>query len=55
MDIDTRNSPPNLQKPYTLPLKHAAWVLKELEFKLAGIIVRSVSPWASQIVVVSKE
>ena len=32
MEIDTGDSPPITQKPYTLPLKHATWVQKELEF-----------------------
>ena len=55
MEIDTRDSPPITQKPYTLPLKHAEWVQKELEIlKKAGVIMRSVSPWASPIVVVPK-
>ena len=55
MEIDTRDSPPITQKPYTLPLKHAEWVQKELEIlEKAGVIVRSVSPWASYIVVVPK-
>ena len=31
MEIDTGDSPPITQKPYTLPLKHAKWVQKELE------------------------
>ena len=40
---------------YTLPLKHATWVQKELEIlEKAGVIVRSVSPWASPIVIVPK-
>ena len=53
MEIDTGDSPPITQKPYTLPLKHAKWVQKELEIlEKAGVIVRSVSPWASPIVVV---
>ena len=53
--IDTGDSPPITQKPYTLPLKHAAWVQKELEIlEKAGVIVRSVLPWASPIVVVPK-
>ena len=30
MDIDDGDSPPILQKPYTVPSKHAAWVQKEL-------------------------
>ena len=36
------------QKPYNLPLKHADWVQKELTtLEKAGVITRSVSPWAS--------
>ena len=55
MEIDTGDSLPITQKPYTLPLKHATWVQKELEIlEKAGVIVRSVSPWASPIVVVPK-
>ena len=55
MEIDTGDNPPITQKPYTLPLKHAEWVQKELEIlEKAGVIVRSVSPWASPIVVVPK-
>ena len=56
MEIDTGDSPSITQKPYTLPLKHAAWVQKELEIlEKAGVIVRSVSPWASPLVVVPKK
>ena len=45
MDIDTGDNPPVCQRPYTLPLKHAEWVKKELNIlEAAGIIVRSVSP-----------
>ena len=55
MDIDTGENPPVCQRPYTLPLKHAEWVKKELNIlEAAGIIVRSVSPRASPIVVVPK-
>ena len=55
MEIDTGDRPPINQKPYTLPLKHTALVQKELEIlEKAGMIVRSVSPWASPIVVVAK-
>ena len=55
MEIDTGDSPPITQKPYTLPLKHAEWVQKDLEIlEKAGVIVRSVSPWASPILVVPK-
>ena len=55
MEIDTGDNPLITQKPYTLPLKHAMWVQKELEIlEKAGVIVRSVSPWASPIVIVQK-
>ena len=55
MDIDTGDSPPICQKPYTLPLKHVAWVQKEIEIlEKAGVIVKSVSPWASPVVIVPK-
>ena len=56
MDIDTGDSPPVCQRPYNLPLKHREWVQKELEtLERAGVIVRSISPWASPIVVVPKK
>ena len=55
MDIDTGGNPPVCQRPYTLLLKHAEWVKKELNIlEAACIIVRSVSPWASPIIVVPK-
>ena len=55
MEIDTGDSPPITLQPYTLPLKHVTWVQKELEIlEKAGVIVRSVSPWASPIVIVPK-
>ena len=55
MDIDTGDNLLVCQRPYMLPLKHAEWVKKELNIlEAAGIIVRSVSPWASAIVVVPK-
>ena len=55
VEIDTGDSPPITQKPYTLPLKHTTWVERELEIlEKAGVIVRSVSPWASPIVIVPK-
>ena len=55
VEIDTGDSPPNTQKPYTLPLKHTEWEQRELVIlEKAGVIVRSVSPWASPIVVVPK-
>ena len=56
MDIDTGDSPPVCQRPYNLPLKHREWVQKELEtLERAGVIVRSISPLASPIVVVPKK
>ena len=56
MDIDTGDSPPVSQRPYRLPLKHVEWVTKELEIlEKAGVISRSVSPWASPIVIVPKK
>ena len=56
MEIDTGDSPPITQKPYTLPLKHArVGTKRELDIlEKAGVIVRSVSPWASPIVIVPK-
>ena len=55
VEIDTGDSLPITQKPYTLPLKHTEWVQRELEIlEKAGVIVRSVSPWASPIMVVPK-
>ena len=55
VEIDTGDNLPITQKPYTLPLKHTSWVQRELEIlEKAGVIVRSVSPWASPIVVVPK-
>ena len=56
MNIDTGDSPPVCQRPYNLPLKHREWEQKELEtLERAGVIVRSISPWASPIVVVPKK
>ena len=56
MDIDMGNSPPICQRPYNLPLKHAEWVKKELHIlEEVGVIVKTVSPWTSPIVVVPKK
>ena len=56
MDIDTGDHPPICQKPYMLALKHYKWVQKEVEqLERMGIITRSVSPWASPIVIVPKK
>ena len=55
MEIETGDSPPVCQRPYNLPLKHIDWVQKELDtLEKAGVITRSVSAWASPIVIVPK-
>ena len=55
VEIDTGDNVPITQKSYTLPLKHTAWIQRELEIlEKVSVIVRSVSPWASPIVVVPK-
>ena len=44
------------QSPYTLPLIHYEWVWKEIEtIKKAGVKVKSLSPWASPVIVVPKK
>ena len=56
METDTGNHPPIASKPHTLPLKHYDWVQKEIEtLERAGIIERSISLWASPIVIVPKK
>ena len=56
MNIDTGDHPPICQKLYTLALKHYTWVQKEVEqLERTGITTRSVSPWASPIVIVQKK
>ena len=48
--------PPISSKPYTLPLKHYKWVQREIEtLQKARIIERSISPWASPVVLVPKK
>ena len=55
METETSDSLPITKRPYTLPLEHAPWVRKELEIlEKARVIVRTVSPWASPIVMVPK-
>ena len=55
MEIKTGDSPPVCQRPYNLPLKHIDQVQKELHtLEKAGVITRSVSPWAGPIVIVPK-
>ena len=56
MHVDTGDSHPICQKPYTLPLKHYSWVQQEIEtLECAGIINKSISPWTSPTVVVPKK
>ena len=56
MDIDMGDSPLVSSRPYTLALKHHRWVQEEIEtLKRAGVITKSMSPWASPIVVVPKK
>ena len=56
MEIDTGDNLPVTQNPYTLPLKHHEWVQKEIEtLEKARVIERSLSPWASPVIVVSKK
>ena len=57
MDIETDpNLLPVASKPCTLPLKCLEWVRKEVEdLEKAGNIQRSISPYASPIVVVPRK
>ena len=56
MDIDTGDSPPMSSRPYTLPLKHYKWVQREIEsLEWAGVIKKSMSNWASPIVIIPKK
>ena len=56
MDIDTGDSPLVSSRPYTLPLKHYEWVQREIEtLEHAGVITKSMSKWASPIVIIPKK
>ena len=56
MCIDTGDSPPVSSRPHTLPLKHYEWVQREIKsLECAGIITKSMSKWASPIVIVPKK
>ena len=56
MDIDTGDSPPVSSRSYTLPLKHYEWAQREIEsLEHAGVITKSMSKWASPIVIVPKK
>ena len=55
MEIDTGDSLPVTQSPYTLPLKHYDWVHQEIEtLEKSGVIERSLSRWASPVIVFLK-
>ena len=55
MKIKTGDSPLVCQRPYNLLLKHIDWVQKELDtLEKVGVITRSVSPWASPIIIAPK-
>ena len=56
MHVDMGDSPPICQKLYTLPLKHYSWVQQEIKtLECVGVIKKSISPWASLIMVVPKK
>ena len=56
MEIDTGDSLPVAQSPYTLLLKHYDWVRQEIEtLEKSGVIERSLSRWASPMIVVPKK
>ena len=56
MEIDTGDSLPVAQSPYTLPLKHYNWVRQEIEtLEKSGVIERSLLRWASPVIVVPKK
>ena len=56
MDIDLGDSPPVSSRPYTLALIHHRWVQEEIEtLERAGVIAKSMSPWASPIFIVPKK
>ena len=56
MEIDTGDSLPVAQSPYTLPLKHNDWVRQEIKtLEKSGVIERSLSRWASPVIVVLKK
>ena len=49
-------APPVSSRPYTLALKHHRWVQEEIKtLERAGVITKSMSPWASPIVIVPKK
>ena len=56
MNIDMGDSPPVSSRLYTLALKHHKGVQEEIKMlERAGIIAKSMSPWASPIVILPKK
>ena len=56
MEIPMEDNPPINQRPYGLALKHVQWVQDEIEtLERVEVITKSVSPWASPIVIVPKK
>ena len=56
MEIDTGDSLPVAQSPYTLPLKHYDWVRQEIEtLEKSGVIERSLLRRSSPVIVVPKK
>ena len=56
IDIVTGDSPPVSSRSYTLSLKHYEWVQREIEsLECASVITKSMSKWASPIVIVPKK
>ena len=56
MEIPMGDNPPISQRPYSLALRHVQWVQDEIEtLERAGVISKSVSPWASLNVIVPKK
>ena len=56
VDIDMGDHSPVTQRPYSLALKHVEWVQEEIEkLEQAGVISRSMSPWANPIMIVPKK
>ena len=56
MEIDTGDSLPVAQSPYSLPLKHYDWVCQEIEtLEKSGVIEKSLSRWATPVIVVPKK
>ena len=55
MEIETEG-PPIASQPYVLPLKHHSFVRNEIaNLERSGVIFKSLSPYASPIVVATKK